>query len=418
MAVPSACCLRCLSRPPPLRPSSALLRLRPHPLRPLRPSRRSYSTLPAPPPPHGVVHLTNRRLLSLTGPDSAHFLNGLISNNVPLASSSTSSPSSEAPGVYTALLNAQGRILHDLFIYNISNHSLSAPSPLPPAPTASGAPLNNEPVFLIDVDARDAERLLNHLKRYKLRAKLTLRLLDVEELSVWAIWRTQPPLTPSDTPTNGPFLTFHDPRAPALGTRVLLRPASNPNPLQPPLTPESPLAAYTLHRLLQGVPEGPRELIREAALPAESNMDLMRGVDYRKGCYVGQELTIRTRHTGVLRKRILPVQLYSSDEDGGGVAEQVDGPVYDPRVGDLAGGLQAGGDIKLVGSGPRGRSVGRWLGGVGNVGLALCRLEAMTGKGAERGRFVVGAGVGDREEGGVGVRAFVPAWHAEREREG
>ena len=158
----------------------------------------------------------------------------------------------------------------------------------------------------------------------------------------------------------------------------------------------------------------------------ESNIDLMGGVDFRKGCYVGQELVIRTQHRGVVRKRILPVQLYSAEGDKSAIAgvghRGKSRPEYAPAEGDLAGRLRPGGDV--VRTDAKGRSVGRWLGGVGNVGLALCRLEGMgivdmageRTKGEEEGRRFgfKGEGEGGGEERGIGVRPFVPTWLAER----
>ena len=183
---------------------------------------------------------------------------------------------------------------------------------------------------------------------------------------------------------------------------------------------------YAIRRILHGIPEGQTELPRESALVQESNIDIMGGVDFRKGCYVGQELVIRTQHRGVVRKRILPVQLYGAEGDKSvpaGVGHERKGrQEYTPADGDLAGRLNAGADI--IRTDAKGRSVGRWLGGVGNVGLALCRLEGMgivdmAGErtdGEEKGRTFgfKSEGEGEGEERRVGVKPFVPTWLAER----
>ena len=164
---------------------------------------------------------------------------------------------------------------------------------------------------------------------------------------------------------------------------------------------------------MKGGPEGQGEILKESALPQESNIDYMGGIDFRKGCYVGQELTIRTHHTGVVRKRILPVQLYNADE------RQPDELVYswDSKV---MMPLQ-GANISRVDK--KGRSAGKWIGGVGNVGLALCRLEIMTNTmlASESSQWkpddefkVAWDAVEGRPAGEVKVKAFVPSWHAER----
>lgn len=141
-----------------------------------------------------------------------------------------------------------------------------------------------------------------------------------------------------------------------------------------------------------GVPEGQAELEKGVALLQESCVDYMGGVDFRKGCYVGQELVIRTQHTGVVRKRIVPVRV---GMDGEG--EEVVMPGLGARIRGGNGGVERRGRRELV---------GRWIGGVGNVGLALWRLDGM-----EAG--TIGGDVGVMSVEGaadVEVRALVPEW--------
>jgi len=180
---------------------------------------------------------------------------------------------------------------------------------------------------------------------------------------------------------------------------------------------EECLSTYTLRRILHGVPEGQSEIIRETGLPMESNMDIMNGVDFHKGCYVGQELTIRTHHTGIVRKRILPVQLYDMIDS----LPELDAPMYSAETTLVL--PPTGSNISGV-SARKGRSAGKWLGGIGNVGLALCRLEMMTdivltGESTQYSpdhEFKISwdtdaGGAGDVGE--VKVRAFVPPWTRE-----
>ncbi|KAF9889595.1 mRNA-decapping enzyme subunit 2 [Aspergillus nanangensis] len=331
------------------------------------PSRteQSSNTFPPPPPRAGYARLTNRGLISVTGVDSTSFLQGLITQNMLV----TNDPNRSArhTGSYTAFLNSHGRILYDAFIY--------------PVPETNP----DEPTWLVEADRNEIPTLLKHLKKHKLRAKLKLRALDDGERSVWAAWKdhAEPRWAAYnlESPSSSPFAAFPDiagcidTRAPGFGSR-LITPGSDDLRVHLPdenavSGSEVELGSYTVRRMLHGVAEGQSEIIRESALPLESNMDMMRGIDFRKGCYLGQELTIRTHHTGVVRKRILPVQLYSGDE----ALLSAEVPVYDPKA--AVGAPPSGSNIAKVGA-RRGRSAGKFLGGVGNIGLALCRLEMMT----------------------------------------
>lgn len=173
--------------------------------------------------------------------------------------------------------------------------------------------------------------------------------------------------------------------------------------------------SYDLRRMLMGVAEGQGEMLKESALPQESNIDYMGGIDFRKGCYVGQELTIRTHHTGVVRKRILPVQIYPAE----GNSKPPDGLNYDEETNIVL--PPSGANISRVHK--KGRSAGKWLSGVGNIGLALCRLEIMTdtvltGEGSQwspEHEFEVAWEPEEGRAGGkVRVKAFVPSWHQSR----
>jgi folate-binding protein YgfZ len=245
-----------------------------------------------------------------------------------------------------------------------------------------------------------------------------VKLLDVGEKNVWSVWRdhdertgwTPHSLTGEDIAAEGKlhegFLGCEDNRAPGMGKRLILLGGEKPEEDLPETTQES----YRVRRYLKGVPEGQDELIREIALPQESNIDFMGGIDYRKGCYVGQELTIRTHHTGVVRKRILPVMIYGKDEAMPTTLE------YLPEK-DLAATIPK--ETSIGRFEKRGRSAGKFLIGVGNIGLGLCRLEIMTDTMAQE--EASGYKEGDefklewQVDGGyaetVKVKAFVPSWH-------
>lgn len=242
----------------------------------------------------------------------------------------------------------QGRVLHDVFIY--------------PKKNARG-----HDGYIVEYDNRPSETpsLLQSVKRYILRSKVKAE--DVSgEYDVWSIWgseKTRPWETPrrwsfarsgaiepvwaadEPWPWGNEECRLRDRRAVGMGERVLVRKGDRRKCLiQLGIDNISNYEAkessdhdvvdsdeYTLHRILHGVPEGNTDIPPMHAFPMESNLDVMGGresivsiiasmtrlnvftVDFRKGCYVGQELTVRTYHTGMVRKRILPIQLHALD---------------------------------------------------------------------------------------------------------
>lgn len=298
-------------------------------------------------------------------------------------------------GFYSAFLNASGRVLHDVFIYPGAQSKVWR--------GFSSSSENEDPGFMIEVDAKEVDALARHLKRFKLRAKVGIRVLDGEECKMYSAWGGSSKVDDDDS------TSCVDNRAPGMGMRHVLLGQGNP----PFEGEEVSLASYTVRRMMSGVPEGQDEILKETALPQESNIDYMGGIDFRKGCYVGQELTIRTHHTGVVRKRILPVQLYSVGEK---MPEEL---AYDPKS-KLT--LPRGG-VNISRVEKRGRSAGKFLGGIGNLGLALCRLETMTdtvltGEGSQwrpDDEFKIAwEPAGGSEGGEIMTKAFVPEWHRER----
>ncbi|KAL8938966.1 MAG: hypothetical protein Q9216_003614 [Gyalolechia sp. 2 TL-2023] len=349
---------------------------------------------PPRPPPTGYAHLTNRALISVHGRDAAHYLQGLTTFNIKTTTSSSS-------GFYSSFINAQGRVLYDVFIYPTNRSAAFR--------TSNGGNESEEPGFLIDVDQAHAEALRAQLKRFKLRAKISLRTIDPGEWDVWSTWGDENDITGHTANLQAEAIGCSDMRAPGMGRRTLTRDGQRPKITS---GEETSVDTYDIRRMLNGVPQGHDEIISGEALPQESNIDYMGGIDFRKGCYVGQELTIRTHHTGVVRKRILPVQLYGMDEKPPEALE------YDPESTSLL--PSAGQNIGRVNT--RGRSAGKWLKGVGNVGLALCRLETMTdvrlteeaSHWSPENEFKVSWQLDGGEEKEVRIKAFVPEWHKNR----
>ncbi|KAH9482904.1 Putative transferase CAF17, mitochondrial [Psilocybe cubensis] len=302
-----------------------------------------------------VAPILNRAVLSVSGSQATQFLNGLLSSSV------QDPPRSQ----YTSFLHAQGRIMYDLFLYSTSNG------------------------YLLEFDSRNSEAppLLSYLKRHVLRSKVKIRNVT-EEYDVWAAWgslkdheweserqwnwaRSGAVEPVWDSSHEWPWGThecvINDRRAVNMGRRMLVRKGEPP---QDSATHDTvPSDEYTLHRILHGVPEGVVDIPPMHAFPMDCNLDVMGGLDFRKGCYVGQELTVRTYHTGVIRKRIVPVAIHNNQ-----VLRE------NPLPDDL--------EIKPVvvnteRQGPRPRGSGKLLSVHKGVGLALMRLEHLSG--VERG---------------------------------
>lgn len=347
------------------------------------------------------AQLPSRSLIEL-GPnadDARTFIHGLITADIKSLQYTSSS-------YYTSFLNAAGRVLDDVFIY---------PPPNSFAPGTGGLRGQDEPdQYLIEVDTERAGPLIKHLKKHKLRRKLNFRLLDQEEGPVYGIWTDTPNIDPfaSLKPALEPLRSWKLDQRPNMGARCILRSKEEMEHIFGP--PNASFQDYTVHRMINGIAEGSAEILPGTALPQESNIDLFGGVDFRKGCYLGQELTIRTYHTGVVRKRIVPVQLYGIDSMK--PAQSV-GPIYDPNISLPI--PPPGSHVSKV-SARKSRSAGKWLGGVGNIGLALCRLEMMTDirlteestpEDPEQ-EFKI-AWDGDSENGSpqeVKAKAFAPLW--------
>ncbi|PQE05579.1 hypothetical protein CJF30_00007724 [Rutstroemia sp. NJR-2017a BBW] len=327
-------------------------------------------------PESGFAHLSTRRLVSLRGRDSTKYLHGMITGHVEWK---------DRGGFYTALLNARGRVLNDVFVY----------------PDLSAGDGSVEGNWLIEVDAKEVDFLAKHLSRYRMSSKFEVKVVGEEEKKVWSLWGAD------GAELGGNVVGCQDSRAPGMGRRLVLEGGKKPEVD----VEESGVDVYRVRRYLNGVPEGQDELLKETALPQESNIDVMGGIDYTKGCYLGQELTIRTYHQGLVRKRIVPMMVLAEGEEWPQKLEW--------RGGDVASQVKSGGDIKKIAEGgaAKGRPAGKWLTGVGNLGLGLARLESMGGWKdgstwiANTDEFAV---EGENEaDGKLRVRTFPPVWFKE-----
>jgi len=287
--------------------------------------------------------LPDRSVLKVTGVEASTFLQGLMTNDIDVL------VENERKSLYCMFLNTGGRILFDAII-------------------SKGVQPDQ---FLLDVDSKISNLAKKHLSLYKVRRKILIKIEpdlavhaifkdDLELAVVPDILTTQSPVIGSTfcdggtgvEDTSPPLikhcLTHPDPRLANLGHRLILQSAESSSEF---LSEDCQLAEqddFTLHRCKLGVAEGSDDIPQGKCTPLEHNLDYLHGVSFHKGCYLGQELTARTHHTGVIRKRILPLKLE------GELAE---------------------GEEEMTVKNQAGKSVGKVRRINGNVGLGLLRLK-------------------------------------------
>jgi hypothetical protein len=246
-----------------------------------------------------IASLPDRGVVEVAGADRVAFLQGLVSNDVGQA----------APGraVWAALLTPQGKFLAEFFVL------------------AEGARL------LLDCAREAAPGLVQRLSRFRLRSQVALRDLSTE-MHVHAAWD-------GALPPEG-VVAAPDPRLPEAGWRILSG---------TPLATNAAAEDHDRHRLALGLPDGARDMEAERSVLLEGGFDELGGVSWTKGCYMGQELTARTKYRGLLKRRLVPVA--------------VEGPLPAPGTPVLR----------------EGAEVGEMRSGRDGLGLALLRLDALEG---------------------------------------
>ena len=255
--------------------------------------------------------LPDRGVVKIAGDDGRPFLNGLLTADIMQVTR-------ESPQ-FAALLTPQGKIIVDCIVTE--------------APAEDGGGL------LLDCPRSLAPDLVNKLKFYKLRAKVTAEDLS-PSLGVLAVWD-------GGGSTTEYGLVYADPRLPALGRRIILPPHRAAQAAADLGAQLVEAADYERHRIALGVPRGGLDFIYGDAFPHEADMDQLHGVDFAKGCYVGQEVVSRVEHRGTARSRVVPVA--------------ADGVAPDAGIPVMAGDRQVG----ITGS------------AAGSLGLAMLRLDRM-----------------------------------------
>jgi tRNA-modifying protein YgfZ len=276
------------------------------------------------------AHLADRGVVRVSGEAAKTFLDGLVTCDLDRVSPQQAR--------FGALLTPQGKILFDFIVFE--------------------APQAIEGGYYLDVLKVHAPELAKRLGFYKLRAKVTIQDLS-ETLAVAAGWD-------EPRPDDEAGLVADDPRLPALGWRAIV--AAEDAAEFAKVAPE----AYHARRIAMGVPEGGRDFLFGDAFPHEALMDQLHGVDFDKGCYVGQEVVSRMQHRGTARTRIVPA-IY----EGGFAAET---------------GVEVTAGEK---------SLGKTGTGSGGRGLVMIRLD--------RAGDALAAGEAIRA-GGIPVQLEKPAW--------
>jgi folate-binding protein YgfZ len=276
-----------------------------------------------------IALLTDRGIVRVAGPDALKLLQGIITNDMDLLH--------RQPAIHAALLTPQGKILFDFFV------------------------TRTDGAFLLETARSKAPELAQRLTMYKLRASVKIEDASAD-YTVAVFW--------GGAKAAGEAASFPDPRLPALGSRAHVSMTFDWVLGGRGATATSP-DAYHAHRIALGVPEGGKDYPFGDTYPHEALLDVLNGVAYDKGCYIGQEVVARMHHRGTARKRIVPVD----------AVEDLPAPATEIRAGSA-----------LIGT----------LGSVaGRRGLAMIRLDRAE-EALQRGEQIAA--------GGVAISLLRPDW--------
>ncbi|XP_071941494.1 putative transferase CAF17 homolog, mitochondrial [Antedon mediterranea] len=295
--------------------------------------------------------LNGRSLVRVSGRDAKDLLQGLTTNDIELLTD-------EHRALYTMFLNNQGRILYDVICY------------------WHDPGYCDKDCYILECDTETSKSLEKHLKMYRLRKKVDIALYD--EAETWAMYNSKTTEVKPDLVDKKSIVVL-DPRISGFASRLLLHQSENISELftNCNIVDESD---YRRRRYLWGVSEGVTDMPVGDSFPLESNLAFMNGVSFSKGCYLGQELTARTHYTGVIRKRLMPVDIASSTSiliDNGVSVKNEDG-----------------------------KNTGKLRSHIGNNGLALLRVSLSQNK-----KLIVN----DKEGNDIEMTARIPEWWPNKE---
>lgn len=287
------------------------------------------------------ISLTDRGVIAVSGPETRSFLQGIVTNNVEKVDPTRV--------LYSALLTPQGKFLFDFFMAD-----------------------DGEGGLLLDVKKERLEELAKRLKFYKLRAKAEISDAS-DRFAVTALIGDGAGACArlhegaGNARRDGDTVLAVDPRLAAMGVRAIHPGGSTPFAE----AAEGTLRDYEHHRMALAVPDGGTDVLVDKSFILESNFEELNAVDFEKGCYVGQELTARTKFRGTIRRRLFGI---TADAD-----------------------LPPAGTPITVGE----AEIGEVRSGMGNHGIALIRIDRLDEAGGDKAEVMAG---------GVRVTPIRPAW--------
>ena len=240
-----------------------------------------------------AVSLDHRALIRVHGDDTSKFLQGLITNDIEFLKTTNA--------IYSMILNVRGRILYDMMIYN-QNPGQSA--------------------YLIEISQNAVTDFIRLLRTYKLRKQVNIE--DVTSTHrIWSIFSSENLFSPTNATIReslqlktrqGLIIGQTDPRHASLGVRLITERSTDITHLTDLCHISNDLSTYKQWLYRHGVAEGTEDIPPGECIPLEYNIVFLNGVSFSKGCYIGQELVARTHHTGVIRKRLMPVTIENHEE--------------------------------------------------------------------------------------------------------
>ena len=219
--------------------------------------------------------LPERAVIRVAGEDRVSFLQGLVSNDV--------EPAADGQAVWAAFLTPQGKFLHEFMI------------------------VAERDTLLLDCETTRRDDLITRLSRFKLRAKVEITGDDTYRVA--AAWSLKGAAEQGRCEMLGQGIVYGDPRLADLGARLMAPKENIEQWCSDHGAIETDRPAFDLHRIRLGVPDGSRDMDVEKALLLENGFAELHGVDFQKGCYIGQELTARTPYRAVIKKRLIPVTI-------------------------------------------------------------------------------------------------------------